>query len=126
MDDKKEKTVILSDLDIEILCCLYKTDFMTEKQLSIMIGENPDYIKGRTKKLANAGLIGRKVVRDIAVNYILKRGVRDATLPPRNIHEPKLSKYEHSLGFYDVCTWFAMYRTFKDGSYRSWIPFGPS
>ena len=124
MVNKREKTVILSELDIEILCVLYKCDFMTEKQLSVMIGENANYIKGRTKKLANAGLISRKVVRDVAANYITKKGVKEAALPPRNIHDPKLSKYEHSLGFMDSCVWFGMYRQFKDGSYRSWIPFG--
>ena len=124
MEKNKEKKVILSELDVEILRALYKCDFMTEKQLAVVVGENMDYIKGRCKKLANAGLIGRKVIRDVATNYIQKRGVKDATLPPRNIHEPKLSKYEHSLGFIDSCVWFAMYRTFKDGSNHSWIPFG--
>ena len=124
MEDKKVKTVILSELDVEILSCLYKSDFLSDKQLAVLVGENMNYIKGRCKKLANAGLIGRKVIRDVAANYISKKGVKEAGLAPRNIHEPKLSKYEHSLGFIDSCVWFARYRTFKDGSFRSWIPFG--
>lgn len=124
MVKQKEKTVILSELDMEILRALYKTDFMTEKQLCVLTGENPDYIKGRCKKLANAGIIYRKVIRDVAANYISKKGVKVADLPPRNIHTPTLGKYEHSLGFIDSCLWFSMYRHFKDGSYRSWMPFG--
>lgn len=122
--DKKEKKVVLSDLDREILGCLYKAEFMTEKQLSVMIGEREQYIKGRCKQLSQAGLINRKVIQRIAVNHITTKGIKETGLPVRNIHEPTLSKYEHTLGFMDVCTWMSMWRKFKDGSYRSWIPFG--
>ncbi|MCR5331841.1 MAG: hypothetical protein K6E62_11755 [Lachnospiraceae bacterium] len=120
----REKTVLLKELDFEILRCLYKAEFMTAEQLSIMTGENPSYIRNRCLQLCQAGLIKRKTVRRKAVNYITKKGIKEAGLSPRNIHDPKLSRYEHNLGFMDVCTWFALWRKFKDGSYHSWIPFG--
>ena len=44
MEKNKEKKVILSELDVEILRALYKCDFMTEKQLAVVVGENMDYI----------------------------------------------------------------------------------
>ena len=122
--NEKKRKIILTETDYDILTVLYKLDFATEKQLSVMIGERHSFVKGRCKQLCEGGLIERKAIQRIAVNYITKDGIIAAGLSPRNVHEPKLSKYEHSLGFADVCTWLSMWRRFKDGSYHSWIPFG--
>lgn len=120
---KKKKRVVIKEIDKEILQVLYKTGWMTEKQISVLVGENPEYIKGRLKKLCNAGLVNRKVMDRIAVNWLTREGMAETGLEFRNINTPTLSKYEHTMGVNDICVWLARWKRFKDGE-RSWIPIG--
>ncbi len=119
-----KKKVEICEVDIEILEMLYKTDFMSEIQIAILTGENKEYIKGRLKKLCAAGLIGRKIMDGKAMNYIQKNGVKETGLPVRNVHEPKLGRYEHCLGSIDSFCWLTIKRHFKDGSVHGITDFG--
>ncbi|WP_044931182.1 hypothetical protein [Butyrivibrio sp. AC2005] len=121
---EKIKNVIVTELDIEILKCLYKMMFLTETHISVLVGENLGYVKGRLKKLCTAGLITRTTPNGIAVNCITKAGIAELGLPYRNIVKPKLGRYEHNLGEADVYVWLSMWRRFQDGTEHSWIPFG--
>lgn len=120
----KKKKVEISEIDIEIIKMLYKTEFMSEIQIAIITGENKEYIKGRLKKLCAAGLIGRKIMDGKAMNYLLKKGIKETELPVRNIHEPKLGRYEHCLGTIDSFCWMSIKRLFKDGSIHGITDFG--
>ncbi len=120
----KKKKVEISEMDIEILKMLYKTEFMTESQIAILTGENKEYIKGRLKKLSAAGIIGRKIMDGKAMNYILKDGIKETGLPVRNIHDPKLGRFEHCLGTIDSFCWLSIKRKFKDGSVHGITDFG--
>lgn len=120
----KKKKVEICEIDIEILKMLYKTEFMSEVQIAILTGENKEYIKGRLKKLCAAGLIGRKIMDGKAMNYILKEGIKEIELPVRNIHEPKLGRFEHCVGMIDSCCWLSVKRRFKDGTVHGITDFG--
>ena len=120
----KKKKVEVGEIDIEILRLLYKTEFMSEVQIAVMVGENHDYVKGRLKKLCRAGLIGRKTMDGKAMNYIKRDGVKEVGLAVRNIHEPKLGRYEHCLGTVDGFCWLSIKRLFKDGSVHGITDFG--
>ncbi len=125
MEKKQEtKRIRIKELDLEILRMLYKTDFMTEIQISALTGEGKDYIKARLKKLKSAGLIDRKVISERAINWLTKKGIEEAGLSDRNVREPTIGRYAHSLGCSDCYTWLALRRVMKDGSVRKYADFG--
>ena len=123
---KHKKGVIISDSDLEILKALYKVDFMCDYHLSIIVGENKGYISKRLRDLATAGLIGRKTLRANcpAANWLTRLGMKRASLYIRNVRQPTLSRFEHSLGCADMYTYFCLLRKFKDGTIRRFVNYG--
>jgi len=121
-----KKGIILSDSDIEIFKALYKTDFLCDYHLAILIGENKDYISKRLRDLAAAGFICRKTLKanNPAANWLTKLGMKRAGLYIRNVRQPTLGRYEHSLGCADVYVYFCLIKKFKDGSVRRFVNFG--
>ena len=93
------KNIIIKDVDLEVLRALYKFDFLSEKQLAIIVGENPCYIKQRLKKLRGAGLIERKVISNIAVNFLTIKGMQEAGLIMRRTHIPTVSIVSDKTNF---------------------------
>ena len=121
-----KKGIKLSESDLEILCSLYKADFLCDYHLSLIIGENKRYVAKRLHDLATAGLVGRKVLKANcpAANWITKFGISKAGLPPRNVRPPTLGRYEHSLGVADMYVYFCLLRKFKDGRFGRFIHYG--
>ncbi len=121
-----KKGIILSSSDLEMLYSLYKSDFLCDYHLSIIIGEGKSYCTKRLRDLATAGLVGRKVLKANcpAANWITKRGIQLAGLPPRNVRPPTLGRYEHSLGCADMYIYFCLLRKLKDGSKKRFVHFG--
>ena len=121
-----KKGIILSSSDLEMLYSLYKSDFLCDYHLSLIIGENKRYVAKRLHDLATAGLVGRKVLKANcpAANWITKSGISKAGLPPRNVRPPTLGRYEHSLGVADMYVYFCLLRKLKDGSKKRFIHFG--
>lgn len=122
----KKKNINISDLDIEILKILYKLVFINDWQLSILVDENIEYLKGRMKKLKAAGLIYRERIMPggKAINYISKAGIDFINLPMRNINKPTLSRYEHNTGLIDTYLYFTIFRENKDGNIGQYSEFG--
>lgn len=112
------------DTDIEMLYALYKHSFLHEKHLAIICDLNPDYVKGRLKKMTRAGLVKRVLLNGKAANYITKAGMEYAGLKTRSANPPTLGKFEHSLGFADVSTWLCIPHKCRDGSYKNFYQFG--
>lgn len=121
-----KKGIKLSSSDLEMLYSLYKSDFLCDYHLSIIIGESKSYCTKRLRDLATAGLVGRKVLKANcpAANWITKSGILKAGLPPRNVRPPTLGRYEHSLGCADMYVYFCLLRKFKDGSRKRFVHFG--
>lgn len=121
-----KKGIILSDLDIEIFKALYKADFLCDYHVALIVGENKAYIGKRLRDLATGGFIGRKVLKADcpAANWVTKLGMKRAELYLRNVRQPTLGRYEHSLGCADIYTYFCLLRRFKDGSIRRFVNFG--
>lgn len=121
-----KKGIKLSSSDLEMLYSLYKSDFLCDYHLSIIIGESKNYCTKRLRDLATAGLVGRKVLKANcpAANWITKSGILKAGLPPRNVRPPTLGRYEHSLGVADMYVYFCLLRKFKDGSKKRFVHFG--
>lgn len=121
-----KKGIILSSSDLEMLYSLYKSDFLCDYHLSIIIGEGKSYCTKRLRDLATAGLVGRKVLKANcpAANWITKSGISKAGLPPRSVRPPTLGRYEHSLGVADMYVYFCLLRKFKDGSKKRFVHFG--
>lgn len=121
-----KKGIVLSETDKELLSSLYKADFLCDYHLSLIIGENKRYVAKRLHDLATAGLVGRKVLKANcpAANWITKRGIQLAGLPPRNVRPPTLGRYEHSLGCADMYIYFCLLRKLKDGSKKRFVHFG--
>lgn len=126
MRKKDIVNVRLSDVDIEILRCLSKVEFFCDYHLAILIGENKDFIKGRLKQLAKAGLVKRKMMvgDKPAVNWITVQGMKEAGIEIRSVREPELYRYEHALGCADVYVWLCLKRKKADGTRRSVVSFG--
>lgn len=118
--------VVLDEINREILTCLYKVDFFCDYHLAGLIGENKEYIKGRLKKLARAGLIKRKIIKGNmpCVNWITKQGIKELGLEMRNVREPTTGRFEHSLGCADMYVYMTLMRKKKDGSYKRIVSFG--
>lgn len=121
-----QKGVRFSDIDYEILNSLYKFDWLHDYHLSVIVGENREYVKGRLKKLAKAGYIERlKLAADRpACNWLTRKGMRELGVEYRTIRRPTLAKYEHDLGSADACMWFTLPRRLKDGSVRRKLKVG--
>ena len=121
-----KKGIKLSSSDLEMLYSLYKSDFLCDYHLSIIIGESKNYCTKRLRDLATAGLVGRKVLKANcpAANWITKSGILKAGLPPRNVRPPTLGRYEHSLGCADMYVYFCLLRKLKDGSFARFVRFG--
>ena len=120
------KGIIISDLDVEILKSLYKVDFMCDYHVATIVGENKNYLTKRLRDLATAGFIDRKVLKANcpAANWITKLGMKRAGLYVRNVRQPTLGRYEHSLGCADMYVYFCLLRKFKDGSIKRFVNFG--
>lgn len=116
----------LSKIDYEILWCLYKCEWLHDYHIALIVGENVGYIKGRLKRLTSAGLVKRKILKgdSPAVNWITKAGIRELGADMRNVREPVLSRYEHTLGCNDVYVYFCLLRKKKDGSFGRLAYFG--
>ena len=121
-----KKGIILSSSDLEMLYSLYKSDFLCDYHLSLIIGENKRYVAKRLHDLATAGLVGRKVLKANcpAANWITKSGISKAGLPPRNVRPPTLGRYEHLLGCADMYIYFCLLRKLKYGRNGRFIHFG--
>ena len=121
-----KKGIILSDLDIEIFKVLYKVDFMCDYQIALIVGENKSYISKRLRDLASGGFTCRKVLKANcpAANWVTKLGMKRAGLYIRNVRQPTLGRYEHSLGCADMYTFFCILRRLKDGSVRRFVYYG--
>ena len=121
-----KKGIILSSSDLEMLYSLYKSDFLCDYHLSIIIGEGKSYCTKRLRDLATAGLVGRKVLKANcpAANWITKSGILKVGLPPRNVRPPTLGRYEHSLGVADMYVFLCLRRKRKDGSVFRFTTFG--
>ena len=121
-----QKGVILSGLDKEIFKALYKADFLCDYHVAIIVGENKGYISKRLRDLATAGFIGRKAIKANcpAANWLTKLGMKRAGLYIRNVRQPTLGRYEHSLGCADMFVYFCLLRKFKDGSIKRFVNFG--
>ena len=120
------KGIILSESDLEILKSLYKVDFLCDYHIAAIIGESKCYVAKRLRDLATAGLVGRKVLKANcpAANWITKKGIQKAGLPPRNVRPPTLGRYEHSLGCADMYVYFCLLRKLKDGRFARFVHFG--
>lgn len=116
----------LSGSDLEMLNSLYKTDFLCDYHLSLIIGESKGYVAKRLRDLATAGFVGRKVLKANcpAANWITKQGIQKARLQPRNVRPPTLGRYEHSLGCADMYLYFCLLRKLQDGRYARFVHFG--
>ena len=121
-----KKGVKLSESDIELLESLYKVDFLCSYHAALIIGESEPYTDKRMKDLAKAGLICRKVLKANCpcANWITKKGITAAGLPPRNVRPPTLGRYEHSLGVADMFVFLCLRRKRKDGSIFRFATFG--
>lgn len=121
-----KKGMNLTEFDYEVLKILHKLDFANVNHIAIITGENINYCKGRLKKLSRENYISRLSLKsnESAINYITKKGISIAGLPPRNVRPPTLGRYEHSLGCADVYVYFCLLRKFKDGSRKRIIHFG--
>ena len=84
------RKIRISKIDIEILMVLYRYSWAYDYHIAALVGESQAYVKGRLKQLAQAGLIGRKILlgNEPAANWILKEGMKLLGLVPRKIHEP--------------------------------------
>ena len=120
------KGIVMSDLDVDILKALYKTDFLCDYHLALIVGENKNYITKRLRDLATAGFVGRKVIKANypAANWLTKLGIKRASLYTRNVRQPTLGRYEHSLGCADMFVFLCLLRKFKDGSIERFVNFG--
>lgn len=118
--------ITMDAINIEILKCLYKCEFLHEDHLAALIGENRDFLKGRLKRLAKAGLIERKIIQGnrTSVNWITKKGIREIGLAMRNVREPNTGRYEHALGCADMYVFLTLMRKTKNSSIRRIVNFG--
>lgn len=121
-----KKGMNLTEFDNEVLKILYKVEFANVKHIALITGENIDYCTGRLKKLARENYIVRLSLKsnELAINYITKKGISTAGLPPRNVRPPTLGRYEHSLGCADMYVYFCLLRKLKDGSRKRFVHFG--
>ena len=86
----QNRKIRLGEIDREILMVLYRFNWAYDYHISALVGESQAYVKGRLKQLAQAGLIGRKILlgNEPAANYIKSSGMKLLGLEPRKIHEP--------------------------------------
>lgn len=121
-----KKGMNLTEFDNEVLKILYKVEFANVKHIALITGENIDYCTGRLKKLAREKYIVRLSLKsnELAINYITKKGISTAGLPPRNVRPPTLGRYEHSLGCSDMYVYFCLLRKFKDSRFARFVHFG--
>lgn len=122
----KKRNVVLSLSDKEILSILYGFEFVYDYQIALITGMSREYIKGRVKQLAQAGLTKRTILRAEcpAANWITVQGMKEAGLPIRSSREPKLSRVEHGCGVVDSCIYLSLLRKRKDGSVGRITEFG--
>lgn len=120
------KGMKLSDSDYEIMKALYKNSFLLSSHVSLIIGENLDYINKRLRDLATAGYVMRKVLKANcpAANWLTKKGIKEVRLPMRNVRAPTLAHYEHSVGCADAYLFFCLLRKRKDGTIGRFLDFG--
>lgn len=121
-----KKGIKISESDGELLNVLHKVDFLCSFHAALIIGENVEYTDKRLKDLAKAGLVKRKVLKANCpcANWITKKGIKEAGLPPRNVRPPTLARYEHSLGVADMFVFLCLRRKRKDGSVFRFTTFG--
>ncbi len=121
-----KKGMNLTEFDNEVLKILYKVEFANVKHIALITGENIDYCTGRLKKLARENYIVRLSLKsnELAINYITKKGISTAGLPPRTVRPPTLGRYEHSLGCADMYIYFCLLRKLKYGRNGRFIHFG--
>ena len=112
-----KRNIRLSDIDREILMILYRLNWAYDYHIAAMVGENHLYIKGRLKQLAQAGLIGRKILigNQPAACWILKDGMIALEVEPRKVHEPRPKTCEHDRACADVYTSIVIATVIRDG-----------
>ena len=120
------KGMKLSDLDYEIMKALYKSCFLLSTHISLIVGENLNYINKRLRDLATSGYVMRKVLKANcpAANWLTKKGIKELQLPMRNVRAPTLAHYEHTVGCADVYLYFCLMRKRKDGTIGRFLDFG--
>lgn len=120
------KGMKLSDLDYEIMKALYKSCFLLSTHISLIVGENLNYINKRLRDLATSGYVMRKVLKANcpAANWLTKKGIKEVQLPMRNVRAPTLAHYEHSVGCADAYLFFCLLRKRKDGTIGRFLDFG--
>ena len=111
------RKVRLGQIDKEILMILYRFLWVYDYHVAALIGENQSYVKGRLKQLAQAGLVGRKILlgNQPAANWITKTGMQELGVEPRKVHEPRPKTCEHDRACSDIYTALAISTAVRDG-----------
>ena len=120
----QNRKIRIGEIDKEILMILYRFSWAYDYHIAALVGESQSYIKGRLKQLAQAGLIGRKILlgNEPAANWILKEGMKILNVEPRKIHEPAPKTCMHDKACADLYTALAISTSVKDGKKVS--PYG--
>ena len=100
----QNRKIRLGEIDREILMILYRFNWAYDYHISALVGESQAYVKGRLKQLAQAGLIGRKILlgNEPAANYIKSSGMKLLGIEPRKIHEPTPKTCVHDKACADL------------------------
>ncbi len=74
MKMNKKRELMISDVDKDILMALYRFPWMRSEQISVVVGENERYVKGRLKQMREAGVIGWSQMRsnETTLNWITR------------------------------------------------------
>ena len=120
----QNRKIRIGEIDKEILMILYRFSWAYDYHIAALVGESQSYIKGRLKQLAQADLIGRKILlgNEPAANWILKEGMKILNVEPRKIHEPAPKTCMHDKACADLYTALAISTSVKDGKKVS--PYG--
>ena len=113
----QNRKIRIGEIDREILMVLYRYGWAYDYHIAALIGESQSYIKGRLKQLAQAGLIGRKILlgNEPAANWILKEGMKILDVEPRKVHEPRPRTCEHDKACADLYTALSISTSIVDG-----------
>ena len=100
----QKRKIRIGEIDKEILMILYRYSWAYDYHISAFIGESQAYVKGRLKQLAQAGLVGRKILlgNEPAANWLLKEGMKLLDVESRKIHEPAPKTCVHDRACADL------------------------
>ena len=113
----QNRKIRIGEIDKEILMVLYRYLWAYDYHIAALVGESQAYVKGRLKQLAQAGLIGRKILlgNEPSANWLLKEGMKILDVEPRKVHEPRPRTCEHDKACADLYTALSISTSIVDG-----------